>query len=210
MKTKKLWLWSIFFGLCATVILYFVLNQEDPSVPASGSPDVSSEDSNNEEDGTNDTTNKANAEENKEKEEFIENVMLPVEEGKRAMSITVNVPQGVTGFVDPGNYVDVIAKIVPPEKEEEEEETPPEEKESAVMIIQDVRVLAVGHAADTEAEMKLYEHVTLEVTPEEGLALGFATKYPLYLMIRSEDDHDVETENYQIQEEQLREGVFRP
>jgi pilus assembly protein CpaB len=90
----------------------------------------------------------------------------------------------------------------------------PEEKEeaqhdSATLLLQNVKILAIGHSADDEETTKRYQMVTVEVTPKEGLILGFSTRYELYLMLRQDGDDKIEPAHTHIHEDELHEGVFK-
>lgn len=129
--------------------------------------------------------------------------MIPVSEGKRAITIAMTDVQGIAGFVTPGSYVDVIAVMEGPEEKEEAQH------DSATLLLQNVKILAVGHSADDEETMKRYQMVTVEVTPKEGLTLGFSTRYELYLMLRQDGDDKIEPAHTHIHEDELHEGVFK-
>lgn len=142
----------------------------------------------------------------KEKVEEIAPKLIPFSEGKRAMTIATTDVQGIAGFVKPGSYVDVIAVMEGPEKEAGEEEP---QHDSATLLLQNVKVLAIGHSADDEETKNRYQMVTVEVTPKEGLILGFSTRYELYLMLRQDGDDLIEPDHTHIHEDELHEGVFR-
>ena len=140
--------------------------------------------------------------EDKVKEEIVPK-MIPVSEGKRAITIATTDVQGIAGFVTPGSYVDVIAVMQGPEEKEEAQH------DSATLLLQNVKILAIGHSADDEETMKRYQMVTVEVTPKEGLILGFSTRYELYLMLRQDGDDKIEPAHTHIHEDELHEGVFK-
>ncbi|MGB5944464.1 hypothetical protein, partial [Paenisporosarcina sp.] len=62
---------------------------------------------------------------------------------------------------------------------------------------------------DDEETKNRYQMVTVEVTPKEGLILGFSTRYELYLMLRQDGDDLIEPDHTHIHEDELHEGVFR-
>ncbi|GGF23906.1 hypothetical protein GCM10010954_23500 [Halobacillus andaensis] len=190
MKTKKLWIWSLVFGLFATGALYFYLQD----VQQSNQPVNASEDEKEEPE--------EEPEEELESEEEYANDLEEIEEGKRAMTVEVTDPQGVAGFVEAGSYIDVVASLVAPEEGEKEQH------DAGSIVLQNVKVLAIGHAADAEEERDRYQMITVEVTPKEGLALGFASKYELYMMLRAEGDDKKEEKHLHIHEDELHEGVF--
>ena len=61
---------------------------------------------------------------------------------------------------------------------------------SAVLILEDVKVLTSGKASNSKDEALNYETVTLEVTPEQGVTLSLAAKDKdgFYLMLRNTGD----------------------
>lgn len=183
MKTKRIWMWSIVFGLFATLIVYVALFSNMSVVTSTGSESKKGDEKpvETEEVGT--------AEETVVSRE-ISNNMLEVSEGKRAISIKVALEEGVSGYITPGSFVDVIAYETIIDKEKDQE------SKSAILILQNKRVLGSGKASDSEGEALLYETVTLEVDPKDGVTLGLAAKDEdgFYLMLRNEADQGIEKE----------------
>jgi pilus assembly protein CpaB len=109
---------------------------------------------------------------------------LPVrlEPGMRAVSIPVDRVKDVSGLVQPGDRVDVIA--IPPPKSNG---APPK----AVTIFRVVRVLSVGNSLENPSatpspEMQSAATVTLEVTPKQADLLAWAdANSTLRLALRS-------------------------
>ncbi|HWL25864.1 MAG TPA: Flp pilus assembly protein CpaB [Ureibacillus sp.] len=198
MNTKKVWITAIIFGLITTGILYFAyfMNQSN-TVPPVEEPVVAEDVEITEPDPI--------IEEPKEEP----NTMIPITQGNRAISLQVSVGHGVSGFIQPGSYVDVIAILTP---SEEEFKYKVGQHDAATLLLQNVKVLAIGHSADTKEEAKKYETVTLEVTPHDGLRLGFAARNEnqIYLTLRAEGDTSLEPEATHIHEDELHEGVFKP
>jgi pilus assembly protein CpaB len=128
--------------------------------------------------------------------------MLPIGEGKRAMSIEVKDLQGVEGYLKPGSHVDVAAKLTVPNNAKSGQ------FDAETLLIQNVKVLALGHAADDEASKKRYQNITLEVSPKDALTLAFTSKYEFYLLLRKDGDEKLEPNYTHVFENQLREGVF--
>lgn len=190
MTTKKVWLLAMVFGVIATGLM-FVLFMETPD-PAT-QPTTASKDKEKE------TEQVAKTDE----EEDVEDI-LKVSSGKRAMTIEVTDVQGVAGMIRPGSSVDVIAVMESPEEDSQKSK-----HDSATILLQNVNVLAIGHAADDEDAKKRYQMVTLEVTPREGLVLGFSTRYELYLMLRPEGDDQLAPEKTHVHEDELHEGVTK-
>ncbi|MCM3709078.1 Flp pilus assembly protein CpaB [Sporosarcina luteola] len=194
MNPKRIWLVAIVFGFLAAGMLYVVVKNYETSKPAA--PVVIEE-----------TEAKQPAKQEPTEQQPVvvqKNEMLPIPEGKRAITIAVTDVQGVAGFIEPGAHVDIVAILVVPEEQKETQH------DAATLLLQDVKVLAIGHAADDEETMNRYQMVTIEVTPVEGLTLSFATKYDLHLLLREEGDHEIEPERTHVHEDDLHKGVFRP
>lgn len=189
MNTKKIWLLALVFGVVATGLLYIVIKGLPKETVEQTKP-VAAEDNPVEEIETELESAEIN------EEEWV-NEMLPVTKGKRAMTIAVTDFQGVAGYIEPGAYVDVVAMLNVTEEEKQ--------SELATLLLQNVKVLAVGHAADDNETMKRYQLVTVEVTPEEGLTLGISTHHELYLLLREEGDDSMKQSPTSISIEQLYE-----
>ncbi|MEH7346308.1 Flp pilus assembly protein CpaB [Bacillus sp. JJ1532] len=194
MNTKKIWLFAIVFGIIAAGMLYVMVSGSLASSTLPASVEISEE------------------EEPEEKEEVVvaaeeekRNEMLPFSEGNRAITVAVSDAQGVAGFITPGSFVDIVAVMLVPDEYKDKQH------DAATLLLQNVKVLGIGHASDDEETMKRYQMVTFEVTPKEGLVLGFASKYELYLMLRQEGDNKVESnpDETHIHEDDLHVGVFR-
>jgi pilus assembly protein CpaB len=96
-------------------------------------------------------------------------------EGMKAVTVRVNDVEGVAGFVQPGDHVDVVL-------------TRPGEQKTSVndVIIQDVQVLAVDQLADSTNEKPVVvKAVTLEVDETGGQKLALASSVgTLSLLLR--------------------------
>lgn len=86
--------------------------------------------------------------------------------GKRAMTVAVDEVSGVGRMVLPGDRVDIIALL-----EEEQEER---RLAYAALVVQNVRVLAVGQVLETDDLSVEASTISLEITPEEALRLALA------------------------------------
>lgn len=109
---------------------------------------------------------------------------LLIEQGKRAVSVRVDRETGVSGFVTPNSYVDVLATgMVRGDGEGERR---------VKMILQNVRVLATGKSTAVENNEPVeVPTVTLLVTPDEAERLTLATQEnPVRLALRSFEDSD--------------------
>ncbi len=122
-----------------------------------------------------------------------------VSPGSRAMSVAVDAETGVAGFIQPGNYVDVIVTIRPDDTEEDR-------KWVSKAFLQGVKVLAVGkklESGDTtgktvskRSSVRDKPTVTLELTLEESQELALsATRGDIHLVLRNDIDiteHDTQ------------------
>lgn len=100
--------------------------------------------------------------------------------GKRALSVKVNEVVGVAGFVQPGDYVDVLVNI-------KEEKT---NRLVSKIVLEHMLVLAVAQEAGRdETKPKVVNAVTLEVSPEEAERLDLARSVgTLSLALRNQID----------------------
>ncbi len=75
---------------------------------------------------------------------------------------------GISGFIKPGDRVDVLVTLNDP--------TSQTQKEVTKIVLQDIPVLATGTELQQNAKGETYpvDVYTLEVTPEEGEKLGLA------------------------------------
>lgn len=177
MNTKKIWIISLILGMTVAGLVYISLYAKSASVNVS---DVQAE------------TNDKKTEEEKEKQskkeaalarEFV-NPIADVSKGMRAISIKVNLESGVSGYISPNSMVDVIAY------ETTKDDSTKKEFKSAVLVLENVRVLTSGKSSDNKEAALLYETVTVEVTPEQGVVLSLASKDKdgFYLMLRNTED----------------------
>lgn len=111
-----------------------------------------------------------------------------IPEGYRAMTVKVDDIVGVSGFVMPGSYVDVVAVIVPPSAQGVQ--TGPISK----IVLQHIKVLASGAKIDSpenQREPNNTKAVTLQVTPEQAEKLSLAANEgKLTLVMRSYTDQE--------------------
>ncbi|MEQ9349769.1 MAG: Flp pilus assembly protein CpaB, partial [Alphaproteobacteria bacterium] len=108
---------------------------------------------------------------------FLAAVLQP---GHRAISVAVNATSGISGFVFPGDRVDLILTHAV-----QYEDRPP--RHAAETIMSDVRVLAIDQSTDDqEGEPTLAKTATLEVTPRQAEVIGVASELGhLSLSLRS-------------------------
>jgi pilus assembly protein CpaB len=169
MKPKKIWMLSMIIASIFTILFYAYL-------------------SSGEEQTTSTPTNKTETIASAQKKETNEEPAKPKEKlkispDKRALSIEVTHVKGVSGLIRPGNIVDIIAYIP-------ESTYGPSTTE---ILLQEIKVLAVG--SQTEKTIKsieptaeltfTYPTVTVEVTPEQALAITtVSVKGSLTMMLR--------------------------
>jgi pilus assembly protein CpaB len=112
-----------------------------------------------------------------------------IPEGYRAMTVKVDDVVGVSGFVMPGSYVDVVAVIVPPTVQEVQSQGP-----ISKIVLQHIKVLASGpkiDSPDNQREPNNTKAVTLQVTPEQAEKLSLAANEgKLTLVMRSYTDQE--------------------
>jgi len=106
-----------------------------------------------------------------------------VKPGKRALAVKGDKVIGISGFIKPGNRVDVLVTLTDPRDDEEINK----------LVLQDILVLATGTEVARDgkgtkdtAPVDVY---TLEVTPEEGEKLALAaTEGKLQFALRNATD----------------------
>jgi pilus assembly protein CpaB len=107
-----------------------------------------------------------------------------VTSGKRALAVKGDKVIGLSGFIRPGNRVDVLVTITVPKTKEEVTKT----------VLEDVLVLATGIEIQEKSEGGKPHSVdvyTLEVTPEEGERLALASaKGKLHFALRNVTDKE--------------------
>lgn len=109
-----------------------------------------------------------------------------IPEGYRAMTVKVDDVVGVSGFIMPGSYVDVVAIIVSASQQNGE----PISK----IVLQNIKVLASGPKIDSpenQREPTSVKAVTLQVTPEQAEKLVLAANEgKLQLVMRNYSDQE--------------------
>lgn len=185
MKTKQIWLTAIVFGLFAAGVLYFSIFKEAQPATTTVTEEQKQDEIQNTEEKP--KVNTATVTQQK----------LNISEGKRAMSVDVKFDQGVSGNITVGSYVDIVYVSSSLGEHPDAENA---KKEEAKLLLQNIKVLAIGHAADSEQEALRYQTVTFEVTPQQGLILGFATRGELHLMLRAQGDQKIEKEQLTLTE----------
>ncbi|HSD86208.1 MAG TPA: Flp pilus assembly protein CpaB [Kofleriaceae bacterium] len=118
-----------------------------------------------------------------------------LDSGARAMAVKVDQVVGIAGFVRPGDRVDVITTIAT--DEETRSALANKAQKMSKIILQDIRVLAVGEHLSTDGHKPVkVQVVTLEVQPEQSERLALASQYgTIQLTMRARVDREtVETE----------------
>jgi pilus assembly protein CpaB len=112
-----------------------------------------------------------------------------IPEGYRAMTVKVDDVVGISGFVMPGSYVDVVAVILPTSRQGVEERGP-----ISKIVLQNIKVLASGAKIDSpenQREPTSVKAVTLQVTPEQAERLVLAANEgKLQLVMRNYGDSE--------------------
>lgn len=112
-----------------------------------------------------------------------------IPEGYRAMTVKVDDVVGVSGFVMPGSYVDIVAVIVPLTTQ-----GTPSQGPISKIVLQHIKVLASGPKIDSpenQREPTNAKAVTLQVTPEQAEKLSLAANEgKLQLVMRSYTDQE--------------------
>ena len=110
-----------------------------------------------------------------------------IPEGYRAMTVKVDDVVGVSGFLMPGSYVDVVAVIVPLSAQSDQSQGP-----ISKIVLQHIKVLASGPKLDSpenQREPTNAKAVTLQVTPEQAEKLVLAANEgKLQLVMRNFSD----------------------
>ena len=108
---------------------------------------------------------------------FLAAVLRP---GMRAISVPVTATSGISGFVFPGDQVDILIT----HRLTKEKET---QHEAAETVLQDVRVIGIDQKLDSKNGEALVAHTaTLEVTPKQSEMIAVAAEIgKLSLSLRS-------------------------
>jgi len=112
-----------------------------------------------------------------------------IPEGYRAMTVKVDDIVGVSGFIMPGSFVDIVAIVVPLGQQGGEAQGP-----ISKIVLQNIKVLASGakiDSPDNQREPNSVKAVTLQVTPEQAEKLVLATNEgKLQLVMRNYSDQE--------------------
>jgi pilus assembly protein CpaB len=112
-----------------------------------------------------------------------------IPEGYRAMTVKVDDVVGVSGFVMPGSYVDVVAVVLPVSQNGSTQQGP-----ISKIVLQNIKVLASGPKIDSPQDQRQpsdVKAVTLQVTPAEAEKLVLAANEgKLQLVMRNYTDQE--------------------
>jgi pilus assembly protein CpaB len=112
-----------------------------------------------------------------------------IPEGYRAMTVKVDDVVGVSGFIMPGSFVDVVAIVLPVPQQGGEASGP-----ISKIVLQNIKVLASGPKIDSpenQREPTAVKAVTLQVTPEQAEKLVLASNEgKLQLVMRNYSDQE--------------------
>ena len=115
-----------------------------------------------------------------------------IKSGHRAIAVKGDKIIGISGFINPGNYVDVLVTVRDPQKKEEKTKT----------ILENIQVLATGTQIqrNEKGEPSQMDVYTLEVTPDEAEKLALAAaEGRIQLALRSvTDSEDVFTDGITV------------
>lgn len=124
--------------------------------------------------------------------------------GKRAMSLKVNEVSGVSGFILPNTYVDVIA--VDSRSGRGREVSAQEVK----TILKKIKVLAIAQETTNEkGKPKVVKTVTMEVTPKEAETLALYSVYTTIHLILRNPLEDVEEQVAKVEPPVKRTAVAK-
>lgn len=101
---------------------------------------------------------------------FLAAVLQP---GMRAVSVAVDQTSDVSGFIFPGDRVDILISLSLPANGGNDSSSP---RKAAATILHDVRVIAIDQRLNSkDGQAVVARTVTLEVTPKESEILALAT-----------------------------------
>ncbi len=107
--------------------------------------------------------------------------------GMRAVSVAVTPTNAASGFIAPGDMVDLLVTLVVPTTAKSSSE-----RRAAETVQENIRVIAIDQKLDTKAGETVAAHTaTLEVTPKQAEIISLASEIgKLSLVLRSLSDSD--------------------
>lgn len=116
---------------------------------------------------------------------FMAAVLQP---GMRAVSVPVTLTSGISGFVFPGDHVDIVLTLV------YQQNNNGRELRAGETILTDIRVLAIDQKVESKpGETQIAKSVTFEVTPKQSEVLAVAAdlgRLSLSLRSLARDEHE--------------------
>jgi pilus assembly protein CpaB len=115
---------------------------------------------------------------------FLAAVLRP---GMRAASVQLTATSGISGFVFPGDQVDVLITYTVTSEPDKTGNTPTVDHRVAETILHDIRVVAIDQKLEQKpGEVVVGHTATLEVTPKQGEIIALASEMgKLSLTLRS-------------------------
>ena len=107
---------------------------------------------------------------------FLAAVLTP---GMRAISVPVTVTSGISGFIVPGDRVDLVLSypVPSPSESKSEEGAKNYEHKAAQTVLRNVRVIGIDQKLDGKPGEAVVAHTaTLEVTPKQGETVALASE----------------------------------
>lgn len=106
---------------------------------------------------------------------FLAAVLTP---GMRAISVPVTVTSGISGFISPGDRVDLVLSYPVPSRTGSHAEGPKNyEHKASQTVLRDVRVIGIDQQLDGKPGEAVVAHTaTLEVTPKQGEIIALASE----------------------------------
>jgi pilus assembly protein CpaB len=103
---------------------------------------------------------------------FLAAVLKP---GTRAVSVSVNATTGISGFVFPGDQVDVVITYPVPNFSNVTSAGVQIQHKASETILRDIRIVGIDQRLETKAGEAVLAHTaTLEVTPKQGEEIALA------------------------------------
>jgi len=103
---------------------------------------------------------------------FLAAVLKP---GMRAVSVSVNATTGISGFIFPGDQVDVVITYPVPNFSAATSVGVQIQHKASETILRDIRVVGIDQRLETKAGEAVLAHTaTLEVTPKQGEEIALA------------------------------------
>jgi pilus assembly protein CpaB len=116
---------------------------------------------------------------------FLAAVLRP---GMRAISVPITATSGISGFVSPGDHVDImITHIIAPGAVANDIGGSTTQRQAAETVLHDVRVIGIDQRLESKASEAVVGHTaTLEVTPKQAEFIELAAEMgKLSLLLRS-------------------------